>query len=350
MASQTSMNSYVKALFLFAILVLVFILGNTLLKFSQMPSRPIKALFGQEVLDGMPFTEEQKDSVKQKIAGFWYCENVVDSFVPFLRITDKMELKPNGIFWRVKSVLILLPSGDTSSVMIVTTGYMSPYCYNQAAPESISCQIHFIGQVFATQKDTCYNEFSRIDPSMQILPQLQVKPKPGEGVVDTVWNLIANGRRFEFENTKYLLYDTSGENLFKFFPKNSVELINNLSINKCAREYSLETIVKKELIKDISNTKVNSLTQEDILKIIEIYYKNLFAVNFAKRLTSFRNGTITFSITVNSLGKVIDAQINKAKPLNLKLNKQFKNELLTWIFPKSINQQKEIKVKYSFEY
>lgn len=336
---------------LLVILVIVLVIGNNLLKMSQMPSRPIRAIFGQEVPDGAPFREEEKDSVKKKIAGFWQSVAVVDSSIPFIRATDKFELKPNGIYWRVKYSVLTLPSGDTSSYLMASTGFLSPYYRSETSPESISCQVHFIGQAVACGSDTCYAEFSRPDPSQSIFPGLQSKPKPGEGVVvDTIWHLVANGKRFEIENKKYSAYDTAGPALFSFFPKGSTDIINRISLKKCGGELSSEVLIKRALTADFANTTVGARSPQDVLTIVNQYYRVLFAQNLARRITVFNKGAITISFAVTSEGKLIDPKIKKAKPLNMKLNTALKKELLTWVFPACKTQGRPVKATFSFDY
>ncbi|HUI91920.1 MAG TPA: hypothetical protein VLX68_06695 [Chitinivibrionales bacterium] len=352
MASGDSYKSYRKALLLLAILIIVLIIGNNLLKISQMSSRPMRALFGQEVPDGVPFGEAEKDSVKKKIAGFWQSVAAVDSAVPFLRVTDKFEVKPNGIYWRVKYTVLLLPSGDSASYLVASTGFMSPYCHSATSPDSISCQVHYIGQAVAFGGDSCYTQYSRPDLSHSIVPQLQGgMPKPGEGVVvDTIWYLAANGRRFEIDNKKYSPYDTAGPALFSFFPKGSTEMVNKISLRECRGDLSPETIIKRALASDLAKVSAAERSPQDILAIIDKYYKVLFAQNLARQVTFFSKGTVDLSLAVTPEGKVIEPNITKSKPLNMKLNAALKKELLTWVFPVCKSQNKPVKVTFSFAY
>ena len=352
MASGDSYKSYRKALLLLAMLVIVLVIGNSLLKMSKMPSRPIRAIFGQEVPDGVPFSEGEATSVKKKIAGFWQSVAAVDSSVPFVRVTDKFELKPNGIYWRVKYSVLTLPSGDTTSYLMASTGFMNPYYRSETSPESISCQVHFIGQAVAFGGDTCYAEFSRPDPSQSIFPELQGgKPKPGEGVVvDTIWHLVADGKRFEIENKKYSAYDTAGKALFTFFPKGSTDIVNRISLRKCGGELSPEVLVKRALAADLANTTVGARSQQDVLAIVNRYYKVLFAQNLARRITVFKKGSVTLSFAVTSEGTLIGPKIVKAKPMNMKLDAGLKKELLTWVFPVCKTQTGPVKATFSFDY
>ena len=352
MASGDSYKSYRKALLLLVMLVIVLVIGNNLLKISQMPSRPMRAIFGQEVPDGVPFRDEEKDLVKKKIAGFWQSVAAVDSSIPFMRVTDKFELKPNGIYWRVIYSVLTLPSGDTSSYLVASTGFLSPYYHSQTSPDSISCQVHFIGQAVVFGNDTCYAEFSRPDPSQSLLPQLQGgKPKPGEGViVDTIWYLVANGKRFEIDNKKYSAYDTAGPALFSFYPEGSTDIINRISLKKCGGELSPEALIKRALIADFAHTTVGARFQQDVLTIVDKYYRVLFAQNLARRITVFKKGTVTISFAVTPEGKLINPKIVSSKPLNMKLNTALKKELLTWVFPACTRQSEPVKVTFSFAY
>ena len=220
MISGDSYKSYSKALFLLVALVVVLFIGTGVLKIVLSPARPIRALFGAEVVDGVQYREEQKDSVTKRLAGFWQ-NTTVDTVIPFVQTTDKIELKPNGIFWKVEITRIALPSGDSTSWIETATGYMRPYYHTGSVPDSISGQIHFIGKAVATRLETCYVAIPRTDVSTLLLPQLQSKPKGGSDtiVVDTIWHLVSDGKRLLLGNKLFSGYDTSGPALYSFFQR-----------------------------------------------------------------------------------------------------------------------------------
>lgn len=351
MSSETSIKSYRKALFLTVFLVLFLVFFIAFLKLLGSPSHPInKVLFGMQVPNGVPFREYELDAARKRLTGFWQSVNAVNAEIPFARETDKLEIKPNGIYWRVQFFTINLPSGDSVCFSMVSTGFLNPYYHSIASPESLTCQVHFIGEAVVAAKDTCYVEFTRVDPSQSLLPQLQYKPKPGEGVVDTIWDFVANDKRLGFSNRKYTAFDTAGTAFSSFFPEGITSLVNKISLEKCSRDMSFELLAKHALTADLAQLSVPGRSQQDILAVVDRYYKTMFAVKLAKRITAFKKGTMTVTFGVTPLGKVIEPKIVKAKPWNMKLNKAIKMELLTWVFPLCSSQDAPVKVSFSFTY
>jgi hypothetical protein len=331
----------------------VVVLANGLIPFLSSPSKFMALSKPPRDATITLFNEEVKDSVKKKISGFWYCTNAACPSVPFLKISDRMELKDNGIFWQVKRSMISLPSGDSAVFLSVITGYMNPYSRVKTCSDSIACQVHFIAQVTASGSDTCYEEI--LHPSQDsiksVMPQLlRTRQNQGEAAVDTVWDIVANGKRFEFEGRSYSSYDTSGQALSSFFPPGALKLVGKISLNKCRSGMSLESFAKQVLSADFGAISVTSRTQADILKIVETYYKAMFAENLAKRVAVYARGNATLSFSVISQGTVIDPEVEKAKPWNLRVNRELKKELSTWVFPKCTSQTAPVAATFTFTY
>jgi hypothetical protein len=351
MGSENSRKSYRKAIFLIAMLIIFIIFGNFLLKMMQSPSRPLsKVMFGMQTPNGVPFPDDELEPVKKRIAGFWESVASVDALLPFVKETDKIELKPNGIYWRVRDIIVTLPSGDSSSFTIVSTGFINPYFHSAASPESLSCQVHFISEAIISANDTCYVEFARVDPAQSLLPQLQSKPQQGQGIVDTIWDFVANGKRFEFANRIYTAYDTSGAALASFFPKGITGIVNKISLKKCRGDMSLDLLAKRAIAADLSQLSVPVRAQQDILAIVDTYYKTMCAQGLAQRISAFKKGSVSVSFSVTAQGKVENPKVLKSKPLNLKLNKELEKEIGTWLFPTCRDQKKPEKVSVSFSY
>ncbi len=351
MISGDSYKSYSKALFLLVALVVVLFIGTGVLKIVLSPARPIRALFGAEVVDGVQYREEQKDSVTKRLAGFWQ-NTTVDTVIPFVQTTDKIELKPNGIFWKVEITRIALPSGDSTSWIETATGYMRPYYHTGSVPDSISGQIHFIGKAVATRLETCYVAIPRTDVSTLLLPQLQSKPKGGSDtiVVDTIWHLVSDGKRLLLGNKLFSGYDTSGPALYSFFPKGSTELINNIHLVGCGTASSPESIIKRDLTADFGRMSVSSRSQDDLLVEIKRYYRILFAQNLAQRVTVFKKGKAELMFCVTGSGKVAGPIRVKSNPWNMKLDKELKQEVQTWVFPSCPAQGEPVKVSFTVNY
>jgi hypothetical protein len=353
MNSGDSRKSFRKAFFLFLALVLVIILANGLIPFLSSPNKFTALSKPPRDANITLFNEDEKDLVKKNISGFWYCTNASCPSVPFLKISDRIELKGNGIFWQVKRTMISLPSGDSAVFLSVITGYMSPYSRIKTCADSMACQIHFIAQVSASGSDTCYEEILHPsqDSNKSVVPQiLRTRQNQGEAAVDTVWDIVANGKRFEFEGRSYSPYDTSGQALYSFFPSGALKLVEKISLNKCKTGTPLESFVKQVLTADFAAMSVTARQQADILKIVDTYYKGMFAEDLAKRVAVYARGNATMSFSVTPQGKVIDPKVEKAKPWNLRVNRELKKELLTWVFPKCTSQAAPVMATFSFTY
>jgi hypothetical protein len=350
MSSGDSYKSYSKALFLLVALAVVLFIGTGVLKIVLSPAKPIRALFGAEALSGVPYRDEQKDSVKKQLAGFWQSEGNVESGLPFVHAAEKMELRPNGIFWKVKVACIRLPSGDSTRYVEATTGYLSPYYHTGSSPDSISCQVHFIGKAVAASSETCYVAMARPDASLSLLPQLQTKPGSGEGAVDTMWDLMSDGTHLRLGGNPYSAYDTSGRALYSFFPKGSTEIINKISLAECGGESSMERIIKRALTADVGKLSVASRTRENVLDVVDEYYKIPFAENLAQRVTVFKKGRAEILFCVVGSGKVVGPIRVKSDPWNMKLDKELKQEVQTWVFPSCPAQGEPVKVAFTVAY
>jgi TonB family protein len=198
--------------------------------------------------------------------------------------------------------------------------------------------------------DTCYIEIRRPDPSASILPQLQATPKPGEGVVDTVWSLVDHSSCFSLGSCRYSRYDTSSAGATSFFPAGSVESVNKFSLGKCDSRNSLEVFVKQLLAKDFDAHPIPERTTANLTTTAESYYKNLFAVSCARRVTVFGTGKAAISFAVNSSGNVDRAVHSKSSPWNMKLDKALNEEVQTWKFPPCPSQTGNVYARIQFTY
>jgi hypothetical protein len=288
--------------------------------------------------------------VQKGIAGLWYSAADTDAGAPYVRTTDRVELKPNGIYWRVRTTSALLPSGDSATYAVASTGYLSPYSHAASSLDSISCQVHYIGMSVASGNDTCYVEVQRPDPSASIFPQLQVQPKPGEGAVDTVWSIFSGGRHLWLGNHRYSRIDTLGARMEGFFAKGSTEIINKFSLGKCNGELSLELFIKRMLTRDFGKLSVPARTGDGIRTTVEKYYKELFAQNLAQRVTVYRKGRAVIALSVNAAGTVTGTVQVASRPWNMKLDKELAQEVQSWVFPRCSSQSEPVQARFEVSY
>jgi hypothetical protein len=332
----------------------VLVIGNSLLKFVSHPGD-----FFRPHMDGgnanlIVLDTNESAIIKKKNAGFWYCNDVRGKQMPFLSVSDRIELKDNGIFWRVRHDMIHLPSGDSIDFSAITNGYMQPFYKSKTHADSIVCQVHFIGQVMIAGNDTCYIEHTRMsdDPKKSVMPDILRTPQrqAGEVASDTAWDIVADGKRFGFDGRDYSAFDTAGPALYSFFPKGATKLVGKISVVQCSNEMYLEMFAKQAIVKDFAAMSVQERTQQEILNDIDTYYKVMFAENLAKTVTRYGKGTVTLSFSVTTQGAVTDPKVVAAKPMNMKLDSELKKELRTWRFPHCAKQATPLKVTFSFSY
>jgi hypothetical protein len=354
MPKSASQKSYQKALLLAIAFVVVLIIANSLLKFVSHPGNIFRPHMDGGIANFIELNTDEIALMRKKTAGFWQCNGVRGQQTPFLSVSDRIELKDNGIFWRVRCDVAHLPSGDSVDFITITNGYMQPYSRSKTCADSILCQVHFIGQVIIDGNDTCYLEHARMsdDPKKSVVPEILRTPQrqQGEVAADTAWDIIIKGKVFALEGRSYAPYDTAGAALYSFFPRGATKLVGKISVPPCANTVSMENSVKKALVHDMAGTSVESRTQENIVKTVNTYYRALFAENLAKRVTAYRKGSVTLSFSVNKHGTVSDPRIVDSKPFNIRLNEELKKELLTWTFPVCASQDKPVQATFAFAY
>jgi hypothetical protein len=353
MARSNSQKSFQKALYLSVAFVIVLLIANGLLKFVSHPGNFLRPHMDGGNANLVDLDTNEVASIKKKNAGFWFCSGIQDRRMPFLSVSDRIELKDNGIFWRVRHDAIHLPSGDSVGFTAVTNGYMQPFYKSKTRADSIVCQVHFIGQVMTAGSDTCYIEHTRMsdDPKKSVMPDiLRTKRLAGEVASDTAWDIIADGNHFGFDGREYSVYDTAGPALYSFFPKGATRLVGKISVVRCSNGMYIETFAKQAIVKDFAAMSVQERTKKEVLNDVDTYYKVMFAENLAKTVTRYGKGTVTLSFSVTSQGTVIDPRVVEAKPLNMKLNNELKKEIRTWRFSQCANQPAPLNVTFSFSY
>ena len=160
-----------------AVFGIFFIIVLILFMTSSKNEKSIDA--GSQLLNGMAkykgFEDKRKDDLKLRNAGFWQYASDTNTTNSMLYVTDRFELKPNGIFWQVTDYAIGLPSRKSTRFMHIVNGYMNPFAKTGVGLDSIVCDVHFIQHAYIMGKDTCF----------------------GPGNTDTTWMVVAAGKRFE---------------------------------------------------------------------------------------------------------------------------------------------------------
>jgi len=153
-----------------------------------------------------PFSEPQKDSVGTLIAGFWIHDKAADSISP--AIFDRIEIKDNGIVWRVITYKFPQDSIDTAVFTHAYTSYLRAFASNKDNPSLLTLDNKMLQQVFAGY-DTCY-----------------ANPTP-----DSTWIMRLTDKGIESGGKLYSPFDTT--DLSSFFPKGAVKMVNDINIVQC---------------------------------------------------------------------------------------------------------------------
>lgn len=159
----------------------------------------------------LPFEEKQKDSVSALVAGFWVNDKPADKTNP--GISDRIEMKENGIVWRTLTYKYPADSADTSTFIRAYTAWVPPFATNINNTKLITFDVHIIRQTFAGI-DTCY-----------------ANPNP-----DTTWEitLLPNGN-ISTGGSEYTKFDTT--DLQHFFPEGAVAMVDAVTVNSCVNGY-----------------------------------------------------------------------------------------------------------------
>jgi len=272
---------------------------------------------GSFLLNGLAkypgFAETQKDSLKRRNAGFWHYASDTNTANPMIFMTDRFELKTNGIFWQVTDYTIGLPSMKSTRFMHIVTGYMNPFAKTGAGLDSIVCDVHIIRHAYVRGNDTCY----------------------GPSNFDTTWKVVANGRRFELGGNVYSPYDTSGHALFSFFPKGALAIVDKVKIYQCPRQGGFYFFLRNEVAADMRTVKVEALNTDGIQKIIDAYYRILLenTMKNALKADHVRSGSVKVTFDVTWDGKVANCIIIGLSIHNDQLKRQIAEDIGSWTFP-----------------
>jgi hypothetical protein len=286
------------------------------LVFFMIASKNVKSVDpGSSILNGVTrykgFGEKEKEDLKARNAGFWQFDSDTGGA---MNVSDRFELKTNGIFWEVTRCQVGLPSGKTAMVMHVITGYMNPFTMLASNnKDSILCDVHTIKQAYIMGADTCYA------PS-------------GE---DTTWVVVADGRRLSVMGRAYCGYDTSGQALHTFFPEGALAVVDKIALMQCPGGGSFAFYLKKAITSDMASVKVQSLTIDNIQKILDAYYRyfieSIVAGSFQGAKT--KNNHLTVAFDVGSDGKAGNARVKKISASDARLERLIVAEINSWIFP-----------------
>jgi hypothetical protein len=272
-----------------------------------------KSLFMNGMVRHDSFDEKKKEELKARNAGFWQFASDTNTDNSMIYMTDRFELKTNGIFWQVKEYTIGLPSKKTTRFMHIVNGYMNPFAKADKSFDSIVCDVHIIRQAFIMGRDTCY----------------------GPSKTDTTWVVIADGKRFKLDDRAYSSYDTAGAALYAFFPKGALEIVDKVTIYQCPKAAGFQEYAKNAVAADMVTVKVEKLTPDAVQKIIDAYYRFFLEYTLTTSLEqgSDRRGKLKASFDITWEGKVNDVKIITLSKQYEKCKQSILSSIGSWTFP-----------------
>lgn len=166
-----------------------------------------------------PFPEETRMSALPPFVGFWQFNKVQnDASTPWT--SDRIEIKDNGIIWRVRTAILNKPSGDTLRFMHASTAYIRPFAKFKTDSQRVIFDVRIIQQSYIAGNDTCY----------------------GQSNFDTTWDISRTSDGLAFSNYTLTPFDTT--DLKHFFPEGAIAVVDAVSLNRCSQGFSLEKFSK----------------------------------------------------------------------------------------------------------
>lgn len=303
------------ALLFFGLIVTILIMNATK---NPRFMNGIAQSFGQSSekvsLSSRRYTEAEKEQQKKVVAGFW---TRLDDSTSNPRVRDRIELKENGIVWRVIATMYRLPSTASASLYTIEYAYCNPFGL-EGTDTSISVHEYSVirqSQVFGA--DSCYN--------------------PGQ--INTIVGLrLLDTSTLEFNGQRYHRYDSTDLSLF--FPPHLIDLIDKLNVRQCSATTNPVRLIREALITDM---QLPALSQEqrtisETEQLTRTYYwpycfttlkENLFVVEKKGRYPLAVKATMTWNGSLENVSVSVKGGLTRRN----KIEKSMTDEIQLWKFP-----------------
>jgi hypothetical protein len=290
-------------------------------------------------------SNDENKYLKQKVSGYWQHTEPEQLPQKPYRVSDRIELKENGVFWQVNKLTLWLPYGDTSVCTHIQTGYINPFKLKGADSGTVLVDALVKSQAFAQKFDTCYiaSLSAAIQNQRNIISMSQdVFAKELKKMHDS---LFVDGRL-------YTSYDTNTNALADFFPRGSVEIIDNIAIGECKQNTSFGDFVISELRQAFSSKNSGDSDTGAIRSVISRYYAPLVVSELSRHFTTGMleplHGSITYTLTVDAKGAVAEVKKNKAHVGNNDFEKILASNIKQWYFMPISGSSQTRSIKYTF--
>lgn len=229
---KTSRQSYIKALFMIVMIILVAFVINKLSKKADIEDYGKYKAQIDSYKQMITFKEEQKDSATIPFAGFWQLD-IPAKGMDSPGKSDRIEFKRNGIIWRVITSKQPTATGDTITFRQAYTAYLRPFASFKNNASKVTFDVHMIRQTFMVGLDTCY----------------------GESNWDTTWEIIRNPQGIRILDNQYSQFDTT--DLKHFFPEGAIDKVEAVSISQCEKGFSFEKFAYEKGFKIKSSSAIS---------------------------------------------------------------------------------------------
>ncbi len=330
-------SSYTKGILLLVGLVLAFYVYHKVSK-EGIPTQFVD-MFGEPTIDlrsVKKFQEAQQDSVRKALAGFWTYRSERGGPDMPMAVDDRIELKDNGITWRVRTETLFLPSGDSARLTQISHAFLVPFGITDPKTQLVISEVHFIGLIWAHGTDTCYVPVHKKIPDFDSFAWTRVASRS--------WLHRRSDEALELFGSLYKPYD--GADKTRFFPEKSIGLIDSINVRQCLPGLTKAQLVREALLSDVRKVTVARRTVEDVRRIVKDYYvpyclKPLVAERAGEELAV--QGKLALEFDVLWDGTV---QKVKASSKELRFHETFKkavaDEVGAWRFPRLESQDEAL--------
>ncbi|MBD3392476.1 MAG: hypothetical protein GF418_10375, partial [Chitinivibrionales bacterium] len=254
-------GSYVKGIILLAVLLVGLFIYNKVSR-EGVPGYVVDVFSDQsvDVREVDQYSEAEQDSVRKAAAGFWTYRSERDGKDMPMAVRDRIELRENGIIWRVRTETLYLPSGDSTSFTHISHAFLIPFGRLDAGM-SVS-EVHFIGLVWIHDNDTCYTPIHKKIPDFDSHAWTRVAFRNWiHQSIDTTF--ILHGRE----------YSPYGDaDLAAFFPAGAIGLIDSINIGQCPHSLTHGGLVKEAVLEDVKDMTVDARLEERVRRLVDTYY------------------------------------------------------------------------------
>lgn len=285
-------------------------------------------------------------ALKIEVSGYWQRiepEQLPDK--PY-SISDRIELKTNGIFWQVHTLTLRLPGGDTATYTHIQTGYLNPFKLTGNDSSTILIDALTSSQVFAGAVDTCY------------IPSLATALRKQSSLLGMSQEVFAKSLRRSadtlfIDGRAYTGYDTTTHPLADFFPRGSTELVDKVSLSECSQKASFADFAVNMLQQTFSSGKSAGATDTAAIRsLLTRYYSPIVVAELARHYTigllEPMHGTLTYTITVGADGKVTNVKKNAARSVSSEFEQLLTASIKGWYFMPVAGSSQPRTVKITF--